>query len=52
MAVGRRSEETCRRCGAPTAVDGALMQHLDSDPLQVFECVRCGAILDIGGHRW
>ncbi|MFD1567823.1 hypothetical protein [Halolamina litorea] len=42
---------TCNRCGARDATVDRQLTHA-TDPLQVTECRRCGAILSIGGHEW
>ncbi|WP_177232537.1 hypothetical protein [Halogeometricum rufum] len=44
--------DRCRRCGEPSGPTAVVVNHARSDPLQVTECRRCGAILDIAGHRW
>ncbi|QOS11116.1 small CPxCG-related zinc finger protein [Haloferax gibbonsii] len=43
----------CKRCGSPVGPGGVVVRHAGTDPLQVSECGRCGAIIDIGGGtRW
>ncbi len=42
----------CKRCTDSSDPVDVLVSNASSDPLQVSECVRCGAILDIGGHQW
>jgi ribosomal protein L40E len=51
-AKATSAENRCRRCGESTGSTAVVVNHASSDPLQVTECRRCGAILDIGGHRW
>jgi predicted nucleic acid-binding Zn ribbon protein len=40
----------CERCGDS---DGRpIVTTATDDPLEVSECERCGALLDIGDHDW
>jgi len=42
----------CVRCGASTGRGRLVVTNSAADPLQVYECGGCGAIVRVGGHEW
>ncbi|WP_160163146.1 hypothetical protein [Halorubrum saccharovorum] len=44
--------DVCVRCGESTRPSRLVVVNPVDDPLQVFECPGCGAVVRIGGHGW
>ena len=42
----------CVRCGGTTAPDRLVVSNSVDDPLPVYECAGCGAVVRIGGREW
>ncbi|MEZ3167161.1 hypothetical protein ABNG02_07465 [Halorubrum ejinorense] len=44
--------DRCVRCGASTGRGRLVVANSADDPLQVYECGACGAVVRVGGHEW
>ncbi|WP_160163063.1 hypothetical protein [Halorubrum lipolyticum] len=42
----------CVRCGESTASDRLVVFNPADDPLPVYECAGCGAVVRVGGREW